>query len=255
MNDAGIRSDPAQPGSRRLLRALDFTRPERSVVATILVLTLGIAAINAFEPLVLKWVFDALGGKPAWRELTALLLLLVALGLGRELLGWFSNWLTWRTRLRIHYALLDATIERIHLLPLTFHTAEGVGAIMTRLDRSIQGFIGAVTDIAFNVLPSLLYLVIAVVIMLRLDWRLALLMLAFAPLPALIAHRAAPEQVRRERDLLGRWARIYSRFNEVLSGIATVRSFAMEDAEKQRFLRDVGEANRVVVRGVRVDSS
>src|SRR5690606_1637024 len=32
------------------------------------------------------------------------------------------------------------------------------------------------------------------------------------------------------------------------------RSFAMEDAEKQRFLRDVGEANRIVVRGVAFDS-
>jgi ATP-binding cassette subfamily B protein len=241
-------------GAGRLLRALEFARPERVAVGAILCLTLGIAGINAIEPLALKWIFDELGASTSWRVLMPMLLLLASLALGREVLGWFSNWLTWRTRLRIHYALLDATVERIHLLPLSFHTTEGVGAIMTRLDRSIQGFIGAITDIAFNILPSFLYLVIAIVVMVRLDWRLALLMVAFAPLPALIAHCAAPEQVRRERDLLGRWARIYSRFNEVLSGIATVRSFAMEDAEKQRFLRDVGDANRVVIRGVRIDS-
>jgi ATP-binding cassette subfamily B protein len=40
----------------------------------------------------------------------------------------------------------------------------------------------------------------------------------------------------------------------VLSGILIVRSFAMEDAEKTRFLRDVGEANKVVVRGVAADA-
>jgi ATP-binding cassette subfamily B protein len=90
--------------------------------------------------------------------------------------------------------------------------------------------------------------------MVRLDWRLAVLVIAFAPLPALIAARAAPEQTTRERTLLDRWAAIYSRFNEVLSGILIVRSFAMEDAEKARFLRDVGEANKVVVRGVATDA-
>lgn len=62
-----------------------------------------------------------------------------------------------------------------------------------------------------------------------------------------------PEQTDRERSLLERWARIYSRFNEVLSGIITVRSFAMEDTEKARFLQEVSCANRAVIKGVATD--
>jgi ATP-binding cassette subfamily B protein len=108
--------------------------------------------------------------------------------------------------------------------------------------------------ILFNILPSVMFLVIAVWIMLGLDWRLAAGVLVFAPMPALIATRAAPEQTRRERTLLDRWAHIYSRFNEVLSGIMIVRSFAMEDVEKRRFLRDVHAANQVVIRGVATDA-
>jgi ATP-binding cassette, subfamily B, bacterial len=103
------------------------------------------------------------------------------------------------------------------------------------VDRSIQGFIGAVTQLLFNVFPALVYLVISVAVMLQLEWRLALLLLAFAPLPAISAAIATSEQTQRERTLLDRWARIYSRFNEVLSGIVTVRSFAMEDIEKERW--------------------
>lgn len=101
---------------------------------------------------------------------------------------------------------------------------------------------------------SLIFLVLAIAIMLLLEWRLALLVLVFAPLPAVIAAFAGPEQMRRERTLLDRWAKIYSRFNEVLSGIVIVRSFAMEDAEKSRFLGDVAAANKVVIRGVAVDA-
>jgi len=98
------------------------------------------------------------------------------------------------------------------------------------------------------------FLAIAAALMLHLEWRLALLVFLFVPVPALIGVYAAPVQTRRDRSLLDRWTRIYARFNEVLSGIITVKSFAMEHEEKQRFVRQVDEANSEVVQGVGFDS-
>lgn len=232
-----------------------FAFPHRATIVLILILTFLVAAASALEPLVMKFIFDSFLGEETFRGLLTGVALLVGLGLFREIGSGFSNWLSWRTRIGIHYTLLDITVEKLHRLPHDLHRREGVGAIMTRLDRGIQGFIGAVSEISFNVLPALAYLGIAVMVMLRLDWRLTLLVLFFAPLPALVAAWAAPAQTRREKMLMDGWARIYARFNEILSGIVTVRSFAMEDAEKRRFLHQVGEANRVVVRGIGFDSS
>lgn len=246
-------SSAAQPS--RLRRALAFTRPHRRAVIAITFFTLLVAAINAAEPLVLKLIFDGLELSKGLQALWTGIAILVSLAFLREGLNALTNWFTWHTRLGLHYALLETTVGRLHRMPLRLQRSEGVGAIMTRLDRGIQGFIGAVTQILFNVFPSILYLIISIVIMLQLEWRLALLLLAFAPLPAIIAALATPEQTQRERTLLDRWARIYSRFNEVLSGIVTVRSFAMEDIEKERFLRDVASANNVVVTGVKTDST
>jgi ATP-binding cassette, subfamily B, bacterial len=243
---------PARPAGLR--RAAEFLVPFRGAIARILLVALALAAVNAAEPLALKRIFDGLGVGASARGLVEGILALVALGLLREGLTAVSNWLTWRTRIGIQFSLTDATIGRLHRLPLSFHHAEGVGAVMTRLDRSIQGLVGALSDIAFNVVPSAAYLILSIVVMLRLEWRLALLVLAFAPLPALIARLAAPMQTRRERGLLERWVHVYARFNEVLAGIVTVKSFAMEDAEKKRFLDEVNSANEVVIRGVGVDS-
>jgi ATP-binding cassette subfamily B protein len=246
---------PHQPTRRAgLRRAAEFLAPARGAIAAIILLALALAAVNAAEPLALRHLFDAFGSGDAARQAGRGLVALVALGLAREALQALSNWLTWRTRLGIQYGLTEATVGRLHRLPLTFHRAEGVGAVMTRLDRSIQGLVGALAEIAFNTVPAAVYLVLSVAVMFRLDGRLALLVLAFAPLPALIARLAAPMQTRRERSLLERWVRIYSRFNEVLSGIVTVKSFTMEDAEKKRFLDEVSSANEVVIRGVGVDS-
>lgn len=240
--------------ARRLHKAVRFALPQRNAVVAILFLTLLMACANAAEPLALKYVFDELSGQGALAPLAKGLALVAALAILREIAHGVSDWLMWHTRIGLQYALLEATVGKLHQMPLRAQRSEGVGAIMTRLDRSIQGFVGAVTQILFNILPALVFLAISVSIMFRLDYRLAVLVLLFAPVPALIAIRAAPEQIHRERQLLDRWARIYSRFNEVLSGIVTVRSFAMEDAEKDRFLRDVAAANQVVVRGVAIDA-
>src|SRR4051812_20603096 len=193
--------------------------------------------VNAVEPLLFKRIFDNLTAGRGVTLLVSSALILLALGVGREAIGAICNWLTWRARLGLHYTLLEATVGRLHRMPLSMQRSEGVGAILTRHDRGIQGFIGAITQLLFNVVPAFSYLIISVSIMLKLDWRLAVVVLLFAPLPIVIAAWSAPEQSRRERSLLDQWSKIYSRFNEVLSGIVTVRSFTMEDMEKQRFLR------------------
>ncbi|MFT3917266.1 MAG: ABC transporter ATP-binding protein [Anaeromyxobacteraceae bacterium] len=247
---ASGRAAHTRPGLRR---AAEFLAPSRGSVVAILLLAAGVALAGAAEPLALRGVLDRLGAGGLGPALGALAAL-AAVGLAREVMQALSGWLTWRTRIGVHYRLTEATVGRLHRLPLEFHRAEGVGATMTRLERSIQGLVAALAELAFSTAPALLYLVLSTVIMFRLEPRLALLVLAFAPIPALVARAAAPGQARRERALLERWVSIYSRFNEVLSGILTVKSFAMEDAEKQRFLGAVREANGVVVRGVGTDT-
>jgi len=238
-----------------LRRALAFAFPFRYAVGLIFLITLCIAAANAAEPVILfKYIFDSLVAHGSNHVLFVGIGVLIGLGIFREAATAFSNWLTWHARLGIHYTLLEVTVERLHRMPLGFHREQGVGAVMTKLDRGIQGFITGVTQILFNIFPAILYLAISVAVMFRLNWQLAVIVMCFVPVPAIIAALSGPEQTRRERELLEQWSKIYSRFNEVLSGIVTVRSFSMEDAEKKRFLRDVKSANNTVVRGVGIDT-
>ncbi len=238
----------------KLRRAVGFLRPHGAATASTLALSLGAAAASTVEPLALKLVFDALGSEPTLQTLLVGAGLFVGVALLKEVLEAVANWLGWRTRIGVHYALLEQSVAKLHALPMSFHHSQGVGSTLTRLERGVQGFVSGVCDVAFNLVPSLLFLLASLVVMLQLEWRLAVIVLAFLPLPWLVARAAAPEQVRRERRLLDRWARIYSRFNEVLHGILTVKSCSMEDAEHRRFLRQVAHANGIVVRGVARDS-
>lgn len=239
---------------KQIRRALGYARAERRFIFIVLLCALAVAAVGAVEPLLMRHIFDSLGEKGSMKEVILTAGGLALLALLKEIISARSNYLTWRTRLSIHHGLLSATVERLHRLPLENQRKEGIGAIVNKLDRGIQGFLGALTEVVFNLVPALAYLLLAITIMLQLDWRMSLLVLAFSPLPAIVATWAAPSQSKREEFLMQKWGKIYSRFNEVLSGIVTVRSFAMEDYEKNRFLTHVGEANQTVVKGVDFDS-
>src|SRR5436190_8367019 len=87
----------------RLRRAIGFAAPFRKAVFVIFLFTLGLAGVNAAEPLVLKYLFDNLTTHPEATILISAVIGLLILGVFRELASGFSNWLTWHTRLNVHY--------------------------------------------------------------------------------------------------------------------------------------------------------
>ena len=238
---------------RRVRQALAFAAGQRNAIAATVGLSLIVAVIAAAEPLVMRTLIDGL-----WRHAGARTLLFssATLGLllvGRELLDAAGSRSGWRARIGVQRALLDATVGRLHALPLSYHRSESVGATMTRLDRGVQGVGSAFAEVVFKLFPALVYLGLSAAMMARLNGVLTCAIMGLMVAPALIGVRAASRQTTRDHALLDRWRKIYARFNEVLGGIATVKSFAMEHEEKQRFMRQVDEANGLVLRGVSFD--
>src|SRR5699024_5871565 len=87
----------------RLRRALGFARAHRWLVVLILFMTILVSATNAVEPLVMKYVFDRLAEGGLVQALAAGVTGLIGLALLRELGSCFSNWISWRTRISLHY--------------------------------------------------------------------------------------------------------------------------------------------------------
>jgi ATP-binding cassette subfamily B protein len=243
-------------------RALPWLRGFERPIAKVVGLALLLAAVSATAPLAVMGLVDTLarlaspGAVPANAGRAILLtLLLVA---GAELAQvWLSRLLearSWRVRLDLDFALRERVTARLHELPLTYHQQQTVGSMVSRVNASINGFVGAVGELAFKALPAIAYLALALAALLKLDARLALAVCLFAPLPALIGMRAAREQTHRDRVLLDHWSATFGRWTEVLAGIRTVKGFAMEEAEQQRFLHAVAQGNQRVTRGARRDA-
>ncbi|TPE44279.1 ABC transporter ATP-binding protein [Pontibacter mangrovi] len=225
-------------------------------VPLVLFLSIMIAIIGVFEPLVLKYFFDSLSLAESSLSQTFQLsiALLFILYIGRELIGSVQNWLVWKIRLSVQKQLQSTAISKLYSLPLSFHHQEGVGATMTKLERSINSLVGAFSEVAFFTLPTCFYLVISLYVMFTLDLRLTLIIIFFVPLPVLISMQASKEQTRREKLLITVWAKIFNRVHEVLSCLPMVKSMSMEKAEANFFLSKVSETNTYVMRGIKTDT-
>jgi ATP-binding cassette, subfamily B, bacterial len=259
---------PPVHGTRALVRcALPWLRGFGRPIATVLVLALLLAVASAAAPLAVMRLVDALEKiaaqrlawpgvvePDAWRTIASAIALVAAAELAQVWLARLLEGRSWRVRLDMDFALRRRVTARLHGLPLSWHQRQTVGGIVTRVNTSISGFVGAVGELAFKALPAIAYLGLALAALVRLDWMLALAVCAFAPLPALIGLRAAPEQTRRDRELLDHWTATFGRWTEVLAGIRTVKGFAMERAEERRFLDAVARGNDRVTRGARRDA-
>jgi ATP-binding cassette, subfamily B, bacterial len=238
-----------------LVRSLQFVRPLKRQIAGISALAIVVATLGVAEPLVLKRIFDALAARASITSLVALASILFGLLASRSALDALLNASTWRTRLGVDYRLREALLGKLGTLPLSYHQRESVGGTVNRINRGIDGYVSAFSEIAFKLTPALAYLVLAALALFRMEWRLALIVLAFTPIPALIGVWAAREQTERERKLMQRWTTLYSRLNETLDGIRIVKSFAMEEVERRRFLSGQREGNSIVERGARRDAT
>jgi ATP-binding cassette subfamily B protein len=243
-----------RPLHSALARIAPYLAGHKLRVALIGLTAVCASALAAVEPLALKRLFDRLTDATVATHVMGPVAVLGVVLLTREFFAASLERLVCRVRLATNFSLLSAAVDRLHTLPLSFHRSRGSNLALTRLERGISGATAALADLLVQLLPSLAYLALSLVVMFELEWRLALSVLVLAPLPAIVGAFAAREQVSRERRFLSRWTRAFARFNEVLNGILVVKSFAMEDREKRRFLRGVSEANAIALEGVRADS-
>lgn len=136
-----------------------IVRPFRPFILGVLGLTVAVSLMQSLEPLVLKYLFDSLADGGLGREVVIGVGGVVVLGLLRELAGGLSNLLSWRVRIRVQYDLLRVAVERLHSLPVSYHRGESVGGLMTKLDRGTSGLVTALSELLFNLFPSVLYLI------------------------------------------------------------------------------------------------
>jgi ATP-binding cassette subfamily B protein/subfamily B ATP-binding cassette protein MsbA len=248
-SDPGARDGTADgqrsPGRRRdTLRAwADWLRPHRGAIVGLAALAVVAAALDMVEPLFLRFIIDRvvlatdepLAARVVLLHTAGGLFLLTIVGEHA-----FGAWKEHRQRLLDMRVMLDlrrALFDRFLRLPLPSLWEMKTGGILSRLTGDVDTTAGLLQLAIVSPALSVLRLLIAVGILLTLNWRLALAAMAVIPgamlLSLVFARRIRPiyRSVREDAE------RTDGRVGETFSGIRVVRGFGREPLELLAFLR------------------
>ena len=232
-------------GKRReyLREYLRWLKPHRGAVAIVFVLALARAGLEMIEPLFMRYIIDRVLLNSALDAVARLgrLNLAGAAFLSVIVISTLINVLKdYRQRLlnvKVMLSLRQALFRRLLHLPLPKLWDMKTGGILSRLTGDIDTTTGLLQMAVVSPSISLVRLIIAMAILLSLNWRLALTALAIIPgvmlMSFIFARRVRPiyRSVRKDVELID------GRVGETFSGIRVVRAFRGEVRELLDYIR------------------
>jgi len=235
-DNSGPETSGRELGRRReYLRAyIRCLRPHRYAVAAICLYALTVAALEMIEPLFLRFMVDRvlLGtGLDSASRLIQLHLagaaFLVVVVLSR-LVGALKDYRQRILNVRVMLSLRRALYDRLLHLPLPRLWNMKTGGILSRLSGDVETTTGLLQMAVVSPALSAVRLLIAIGVLLALNWRLALMAMAVIPgavlMSLVFARRVRPIYRSVRKDVEG----IDGRAGETFSGIRVVRAFGRE---------------------------
>ncbi len=144
--------------------------------------------------------------------------------------------------------LRAALYRAIEFLQLGYFDKKQVGAIASRVTQDTDRVWGFLVDGLPYIISNGLLMLGIVCLLFRINWHLALCLLAPIPVIALIAALFWKPMATMFHRVGQKMARFHAHLNESLTGIRVVKAFAQEDGENAKFarrnkeLRDAGVA-------------
>jgi len=237
--------------SRQLLgRVLDYARPYwRSL--TLMLVAIGITAlIGLVPPLLFRDLIDNVLPNRDFARLNWLALGMIGIPVVSGLISVAQRYLSARVGEGIICDLRQAMYDHLQRMSLRFFTRTRSGEIVSRFNNDVVGAQSAVTGTMPDIVTNGITLVSTLVVMIAIEWRLALLSVAVLPLFLLPARRVGGILRRIRRQALQYNADMSSIITETLgiNGALLVKIFGRQRQETARFRETSQQMRNIGVR-------
>jgi ATP-binding cassette subfamily B protein len=234
----------ARPSKRReyVREYLRWLWPHRFAVTIVFVLALVTASLQMIEPLFIRFIIDrvllntTLDAAARLTRLNTAGALYFVMIATNSLLGVLKDYRQRILNVRVMLTLRQELFHRMLHLPLPKLWDMKTGGILSRLTGDIDTTTGLMQMAIVSPGVSVIRLLIAIVVLLVINWRLALTALAIVPgvmiLSLVFAKRVRPiyRSVRKDAEVID------GRVGETFSGIRVVRAFRRELRELREYM-------------------
>ena len=246
----------AQIDRRLLRRVLQYARPYWGLLSFVLFTITITSLLELVPPLLYRELIDHVIPNRDFSRLNLLALGMVGIPVLSGLIGVAERYFSAKAGEGIIFDLRQQMYDHLQHMSLRFFTHTKSGEIISRFNNDVVGAQSAFTGTLPNIVTNVITLFSTLVVMITIEWRLALLSIIVLPLFLLPARRVAGIFRDIWRRAMEYNADMSSAISETLSinGALLVKTFGRQESEAQRFretnrkVRDIGVRRALVGR-------
>jgi ATP-binding cassette subfamily B protein len=220
---------------RRLATLGRLTAPYRTRTLLSLLSLLAATATALAPPFLAKYALDDAINGDAGARLTMIVIAFLLAGLANWGMSYVQTYLTGWVGERILADLRIRLFRHLQRLSLGFYERNRAGVIISRLTNDVEALDQLVTDGVTTLVQSTLTLAGTAVLLLILDWRLALATLAVIPVMSIGTVLFRVYSARAYAAVRERLGMVTATLAEDIAGMRIVQAFTREDRNVRHF--------------------
>ena len=220
---------------RLMRRLLGYLRPYRRQVVIAIMAIIGHSCLELAPPYLTKMAIDRYIPTRDLSGLGSMAAVYLVVLVASFILEYIQTWTMQATGQRIMFDMRMQMIEHLQRLDLRFYDRNPVGRLMTRVTTDVDVLNDLFTSGVVSVFGDVFTLVGIMVVLVWMDWRLALVAFSVLPLIAVITQWFRLHVRETYRDVRIWIARINAYLQERLTGMATVQLYRREQRDFDTF--------------------
>ena len=217
---------------RRLLR---YLRPYKAQVAVALAAIISGSVLQLAQPYLMKLAIDRYIATRDFDGVDRIAIAYFFILIASFALEYVQTWMLQMTGQRIMYDMRLQIYEHLQRIDLQFYDRNPVGRLMTRVTTDVDVLNDMFTAGVVSIFGDVFTLVGIMIVLVTMDWRLALVTFAVLPLIVLVTQWFR-RNVRESYRTVRAWvARINAFLQEHITGMSTVQLFRREARTFERF--------------------
>lgn len=192
--------------------------------------------LDMYNPRIVGEIIDRVVMNGELVYLRSALLVLAGITIGRAVLGYTKEYCFDISSSQVIVNLRKILFDHIQKLSFSFFDKNNTGELMSRIKEDTENIMHAICFGIMLLLEQVIYFVVATVILLTINWKLALVSLVTMPLIEYVVFKLEKlvgmkyEKISDQRAILNTTAQ------ENLAGVRVVKAFGREKHEIQKFL-------------------
>ena len=229
--------------ARLMRQLLGYLRPYKLQVAIALMAIIGASVLQLAQPWLMKVVIDRYIATGNVDGLNRIALAFLAILLASFALEYVQTWTLQMTGQRIMFDMRMQIYRHLQRLDLQFYDKNPVGRLMTRVTSDVDVLNDMFTAGVVSVFGDIFTLAGIMIVLVVMDWRLALIAFSVLPLIVLVTQWFRRNVRELYRIVRVRIARINAFLQEHITGMATVQLFRREPRTFAKF-DEINRAHR-----------